>query len=102
MEALRIAREVADQTGTLMAGNLCNSTIFKEDSDADEIQQVKAMFKVIYVLCSTHDHKMHYVLFRSKVLLNVYVNHVCKYFTQARVSTIRQPFSQINILRKTF
>ncbi|CAG2203085.1 BHMT [Mytilus edulis] len=45
MEALRIAREVADQTGTLMAGNLCNSTIFKEDSDADEIQQVKAMFK---------------------------------------------------------
>ena len=28
-DALRLAREVADETGTLMAGNVCNSTVFR-------------------------------------------------------------------------
>ncbi|XP_033745753.1 betaine--homocysteine S-methyltransferase 1-like isoform X2 [Pecten maximus] len=44
MEALRIARQVADDTGTLMAGNLCNSTIYKKD-DEPSIAMTKAMFK---------------------------------------------------------
>ncbi|XP_021361402.1 betaine--homocysteine S-methyltransferase 1-like [Mizuhopecten yessoensis] len=44
MEALRIAREVADDTGTLMAGNICNSTIYKKGDDASTAE-VKAMFK---------------------------------------------------------
>ncbi|XP_060065662.1 betaine--homocysteine S-methyltransferase 1-like [Ylistrum balloti] len=44
MEALKIARQVADNTGTLMAGNLCNSTIYRKD-DAASIAQVNAIFK---------------------------------------------------------
>eukprot|EP00918_Siedleckia_nematoides_P039745 GHVU01086409.1.p1 GENE.GHVU01086409.1~~GHVU01086409.1.p1 ORF type:complete len:346 (+),score=40.36 GHVU01086409.1:99-1040(+) len=34
MEALRIARQVADDTGTLMAGNICNSTVYVPDNPA--------------------------------------------------------------------
>lgn len=43
--ALRIARQVATETGTLMAGNICNSTVYKRgDSVAQE--KTKAIFKV--------------------------------------------------------
>ena len=32
-KALQMAREVADETNTLMAGNVCNSTVYKEDEE---------------------------------------------------------------------
>lgn len=39
-DALQIAREVADETGTLLAGNLSNSTVYDESSR----QAIRAMF----------------------------------------------------------
>jgi methionine synthase I (cobalamin-dependent) len=33
-EALRIAREVADETGTLMAGNLCNTCFYNPNDES--------------------------------------------------------------------
>ncbi|XP_033739535.1 betaine--homocysteine S-methyltransferase 1-like [Pecten maximus] len=42
--ALKIAREVADETGILMAGGLCNTNIYDKD-DVTTHNQVKAMFK---------------------------------------------------------
>ncbi|XP_048740860.1 S-methylmethionine--homocysteine S-methyltransferase BHMT2-like isoform X2 [Ostrea edulis] len=44
MKALEIAREVADQTGTLMAGNICNSTVYKK-GDEQAINKTQGMFK---------------------------------------------------------
>ena len=44
-EALRIAREVADQTGTLMAGNICNTNIFVEGVP-DYRERIRQIFKV--------------------------------------------------------
>ncbi|XP_022301961.1 betaine--homocysteine S-methyltransferase 1-like isoform X1 [Crassostrea virginica] len=44
MKALQIAREVADETGTLMAGNICNSTIYKK-GDEEAISKAHDMFK---------------------------------------------------------
>ncbi|XP_060082014.1 betaine--homocysteine S-methyltransferase 1-like isoform X1 [Ylistrum balloti] len=42
--ALKIAREVANETGTLMAGGLCSTTIYEENQpEIDE--QIRAMFK---------------------------------------------------------
>ncbi|KAL5013160.1 hypothetical protein ScPMuIL_007430 [Solemya velum] len=44
VQALKIAKEVADKTGTLMAGNICNSTIYeKNNQEANDM--AKAMFK---------------------------------------------------------
>ena len=48
MKALQIAREVADETGTLMAGNICNSTIYKKGDEA-AISKAHDMFKVQWV-----------------------------------------------------
>ncbi|XP_059141150.1 betaine--homocysteine S-methyltransferase 1-like [Physella acuta] len=42
--ALSIAREVARSTGTLFAGNICNSTIYKRDDDSSK-KATEAMFK---------------------------------------------------------
>lgn len=42
--ALRIARQVADATGTLMAGNICNTTVYQRD-DVTAIEKTQAMFK---------------------------------------------------------
>ncbi|XP_050413205.1 betaine--homocysteine S-methyltransferase 1 [Patella vulgata] len=44
INALKIAREVANNTNTLMAGNISNSTIY-ERNNQDSIQQTEAMFK---------------------------------------------------------
>jgi len=44
LKALKIAREVADATGTLMAGNICNSTVYKR-GDEESIEKAKRMFK---------------------------------------------------------
>ena len=45
LEALRIAREVADETGTLVAGNLCNSAVYQRDHP-QAIQEAEQIFKV--------------------------------------------------------
>ena len=44
-DALRIAREVANKTGTLMAGDISNSTIYKP-GDEENHRILKDMFKV--------------------------------------------------------
>ena len=44
-KALQIAREVADETGTLMAGNLCNTNIYKPNNP-DVDRQLREIFKV--------------------------------------------------------
>ncbi len=46
--ALQIARQVADETGTLMAGNICNSTIFNPNVP-EVVETVRAMFKVTHI-----------------------------------------------------
>ncbi|XP_067684996.1 betaine--homocysteine S-methyltransferase 1-like [Haliotis asinina] len=43
-DALRIARKVADDTETLMAGNLSNTTVYRRDNK-DAIETTEAMFK---------------------------------------------------------
>ncbi|XP_077994340.1 betaine--homocysteine S-methyltransferase 1-like [Glandiceps talaboti] len=43
-QALRLAREVADETGTLLAGNICNTNIYHPDSPERNVE-IKAMFK---------------------------------------------------------
>ncbi|XP_067684989.1 betaine--homocysteine S-methyltransferase 1-like isoform X2 [Haliotis asinina] len=43
-DALRIARQVADDTGTLMAGDLSNTTVYRRDNK-DAIETTEAMFK---------------------------------------------------------
>ena len=43
--ALKLARQVADETGTLMAGNICNTNTFHPD-DPTCRDKIKAMFKV--------------------------------------------------------
>ena len=50
-QALKIARQVADETGTLMAGNICNTTIFAPDN-AELIEKCRAMFKVHVHTCT--------------------------------------------------
>ncbi|XP_071800453.1 betaine--homocysteine S-methyltransferase 1-like [Asterias amurensis] len=42
--ALRMAREVADETGTLMAGNICNTNIFVPN-DPENHAKIKGFFK---------------------------------------------------------
>lgn len=43
-DALRIAREVADSTGTLMAGNICNTTVYNPN-DPGWKEKAVAIFK---------------------------------------------------------
>ena len=43
--ALKMAREVADKHGVLMAGNLCNTNIYDPD-DGSTHATVESMFKV--------------------------------------------------------
>jgi len=45
VKALRLARGVADRTSTLMAGNICNTTIYKVD-DEETVVKARSMFKV--------------------------------------------------------
>ena len=44
-KALKLARQVADETGTLMAGNICNTTAWKMD-DKEAQDYVRGVFKV--------------------------------------------------------
>ena len=46
--ALKIAREVADETGTLMAGGICNTGLYVE-GDEKAAGTIKEMFKVIFI-----------------------------------------------------
>ena len=50
--ALKIAREVADDTGTLMAGGLCNTNIYIEGNTETE-DKIRAIFEE-QVLALTH------------------------------------------------
>jgi betaine-homocysteine S-methyltransferase len=43
-EALALAKEVADETGTLFAGDICNTNVFDPDDDASK-RAVRAMFE---------------------------------------------------------
>ena len=42
--ALKMAREVADETGTLMAGGLCNTNIYVT-GDKEEKEKIRAIFE---------------------------------------------------------
>ncbi len=44
-KALKLAREVADATGTLMAGNICN-TVSWGDGSQEKREFVRSIFKV--------------------------------------------------------
>lgn len=44
LKALKLAKEVAVKTGTLMAGNICNTTVFQKGNDT-AIEAARAMFK---------------------------------------------------------
>lgn len=46
LKALKLAKEVAVKTGTLMAGNICNTTVFQKGNDA-AVEAARAMFKVL-------------------------------------------------------
>ena len=43
--ALRLARQVADEKSVLMAGNICNTAIFKPNNQEAEAE-IRAIFKV--------------------------------------------------------
>lgn len=43
-QALKIAREVADETGTLMAGNICNTTCYDPNNE-ESFKEVRRIFK---------------------------------------------------------
>eukprot|EP00005_Dracoamoeba_jomungandri_P003169 CAMPEP_0174250678 /NCGR_PEP_ID=MMETSP0439-20130205/778_1 /TAXON_ID=0 /ORGANISM="Stereomyxa ramosa, Strain Chinc5" /LENGTH=344 /DNA_ID=CAMNT_0015330811 /DNA_START=24 /DNA_END=1058 /DNA_ORIENTATION=+ len=43
--ALRLAKEVAQETDALVAGNICNSTLWEHDTPSEVRDQVKAMFE---------------------------------------------------------
>ncbi|XP_071956200.1 betaine--homocysteine S-methyltransferase 1-like [Antedon mediterranea] len=43
-EALRIAKEVADESGTLLAGNICNTGVYVP-GDEESYEKTKAIFK---------------------------------------------------------
>ena len=47
-QALKMAREVADATGTLVAGNLCNTTIFTPERP-ELIERCRALFTVSFL-----------------------------------------------------
>ena len=47
LTALKLARQVADNTSTLMAGNLTKSTIYDPDNPSLN-DSIKEMFKVMY------------------------------------------------------
>jgi hypothetical protein len=52
--ALRIAREVADKHGCLMAGNICNSTVYVTGDDESH-KVTESMFKVSIIVLP-HKH----------------------------------------------
>ncbi|XP_061179415.1 betaine--homocysteine S-methyltransferase 1-like [Saccostrea echinata] len=44
LRALRMAKEVAVKTGTLMAGDICNTTVFRRD-DPNSVEEVREIFR---------------------------------------------------------
>ena len=48
--ALKIARQVANDTGTLMAGNICNTTIYSPE-DVESHDKCRKMFEVYVIKC---------------------------------------------------
>lgn len=90
INALKIAREVADATGTLMAGDICNTLVY-EKNNQEAIERTKLMFKVnilindlliqyinLFVAIqsskeSWHFHKLRYFSFRAMDLDKRYI-----------------------------
>ena len=66
-KALKIARQVADATGTMMAGNVCNSTIYSPD-DKESHEKCRKMFEVHCVI-----HETRYAYFN---ILISYLNKI--------------------------
>ena len=54
IEALRLAREVADQTGTLMAGNICNTSVYLP-GDPESEKECEHLFKVLNWLVGKYE-----------------------------------------------
>jgi betaine-homocysteine S-methyltransferase len=64
-QALELAREVADESGTLFAGDICNTNVFEPDDEGSK-QAVRAMFEeqvgwaaeagVDFVIAETFSH----------------------------------------------
>ena len=50
--ALKMAREVADDTGTLMAGGICNSKLYCADMDKETKGKIWAMFREQVIILS--------------------------------------------------
>ncbi len=46
--ALRLAKEVADETGTLMAGNICNTGAF-DPENPETVEKTRLVFKVCLI-----------------------------------------------------
>ena len=43
--ALKMAREVADETGLLMAGGVCNSKLYYPEANEERLKEIRAMFE---------------------------------------------------------
>ena len=60
--ALKLARQVADKTGTLMAGDICTTTVYDPDN-VDSHATAKAMFKVWLIYY--HEKSLSFVILLS-------------------------------------
>ena len=64
-KALQLARTVADETNTLMAGNICNTTIYAPNEEAERV--VYDIFKVRHsTVLSIKDNMMFFFGFVFK------------------------------------
>lgn len=75
--SLRIARKVANATGTLMAGDLSNTTIF-EPNNAEAIEKVKAMFKVRHFTSTHQCNRTNYFGYFSRTHRILLLRHLLK------------------------
>ena len=61
-KALQIARTVADETNTLMAGNICNTTVYTPNEEAEKV--VYDIFKVMTLNCIVNKRQHDVFCFR--------------------------------------
>ncbi|XP_070568428.1 betaine--homocysteine S-methyltransferase 1-like isoform X1 [Ptychodera flava] len=63
--ALKMAREVADETGTLMAGNICNTNVYRPDNEKRKNETMNMFTEMIewsvvegadFILAETYTH----------------------------------------------
>ena len=65
--ALKIAREVANETGTLMAGNICNTNAY-DPNDPSCPGKIMEMFKVSQISICNDGKRHNNVVIHSRVL----------------------------------